>query len=970
MIGQTVSHYKILEKLGEGGMGVVFKAQDLKLDRFVALKFLPRQLAADDDTKRRFIHEAKSASSLDHPNICTIHEIDETPDGQTFIVMPCYEGETLKEKLQKGPLEIGEALDIVHQVASGLGKAHESGIVHRDIKPGNIMLTRDGHVKLVDFGVAKLTGQTAVTKTGARVGTVGYMSPQQALGEELDPRSDVFSLGVVLYELLAGHLPFRGEHEAALLYSIVHEDSQPLSVYRSNVPEDLQQVIDRALQKEVDGRYKNATELMDDLDVLRADLATGKPMRVSKPPRGWRIKRRMKRREITVAAVAVIILAAFALRFAWQHRFFLPTEALALAVVDFRDLATPDDPTTSAGVTGLVHVGLVESSPIRVISPEYLHDLRRRLFDTARGPIEADQALEVARQSGAALLLSGQIGTVGGGSYVTWQLVEVASGKSLAAKRVEGDSQLLLADQIIADVLPLLAEEGGVDAPLSQPSVSTLTTSSAEAYRHYVRALLAREEMRYWDAFGELQEAVRLDSTFALALFEMSRPQHIDLERGQARAYAERAWQLRTRLGIKDRMRLEAWRAGVDGHDADAIATYREMLVRWPDDHKVLKDLARMLYYKWYYDEVAEVAERGLALYPDDFWLGSHYGASLARTGRGKEALQSTRAFAKRIPQNPNVWDEMGLRFLAVGMPDSAEAAFQQALEIDTNFVWSQKGLVYSHYCRGDVDRSIETIERMFERGTLSSSDSLRLLTAVTFWPGMTLLYAEKGRFAKAFEVFEEAKRTVSLPEIETQVEGRIQLLLRMGRAEEAMRLVQSLSKRASRRFTVLSAEHYRIRTLVALDSLEAARAAAAKLRAEEEKGAPQYFLLLRVAADIALAEGDPEGALAALDQMLRHGIPLGGLHDIERRESLARAHRMAGRPEEAADVLEELLRIYGSHAVAHYELGQVYEEMGRASEAEREYTAFLDAWSQADAGLPQVADARARLDALRDDRR
>jgi serine/threonine protein kinase len=255
MIGKTVTHYKILEKLGEGGMGVVYKAEDLTLNRLVALKFLPHELSTDDNTKTRFIHEAKSASSLDHPNICTIHEIDETSDGRTFIVMPCYEGETLTEKLGKGPLEINEAIDVVLQVASGLASAHKKGIVHRDIKPGNILLTNDGHVKLVDFGIAKLMGQTTVTKTGARVGTAGYMSPQQALGEELDASSDVFSLGVVLYELLAGRLPFRGEQEAALLYAIVHGNTEPLSVFRDDIPEVLHQIVEKALEKNVESRY-------------------------------------------------------------------------------------------------------------------------------------------------------------------------------------------------------------------------------------------------------------------------------------------------------------------------------------------------------------------------------------------------------------------------------------------------------------------------------------------------------------------------------------------------------------------------------------------------------------------------------------------------------------------------------------------------------------------------------------------
>jgi serine/threonine protein kinase len=199
MIGQTISHYKIIEKLGGGGMGVVYKAEDTKLKRMVALKFLPPDLTRDDEAKERFVHEAQAASALDHPNICTIHEIDETDDGQIFICMAYYEGETLKKKIERGPLPFDQTLDLAMQIAQGLARAHEAGITHRDIKPANIMITTRGEVKIVDFGLAKLVGQTRLTKTGTTMGTVAYMSPKQAQGIDADHRSDIWSLGVVLY---------------------------------------------------------------------------------------------------------------------------------------------------------------------------------------------------------------------------------------------------------------------------------------------------------------------------------------------------------------------------------------------------------------------------------------------------------------------------------------------------------------------------------------------------------------------------------------------------------------------------------------------------------------------------------------------------------------------------------------------------------------------------------------------------
>jgi serine/threonine protein kinase/tetratricopeptide (TPR) repeat protein len=269
MIGTTISHYKILAKIGEGGMGVVYKAHDTKLDRDVALKFLPSELTFDPKAKERFIHEAQAASALEHPNICNIHEIGETNNGQLFIVMACYDGMTLKKKIERGPLPIDEAVGIAAQIAAGLGKAHDSGIVHRDIKPANVVVTKDGTAKILDFGLAKLSGRTLLTKTGTTVGTAAYMSPEQSTGDKVDHRTDIWSLGVVLYEMVTGHLPFSGDHEPALLYSIVHEEPKPFSSVRSNLPPEIELSITKMLQKEPGERFQHIRELLSQLGTMK-----------------------------------------------------------------------------------------------------------------------------------------------------------------------------------------------------------------------------------------------------------------------------------------------------------------------------------------------------------------------------------------------------------------------------------------------------------------------------------------------------------------------------------------------------------------------------------------------------------------------------------------------------------------------------------------------------------------------------
>ena len=265
MIGQTISHYEILEQLGSGGMGVVYKARDTKLDRILALKFLPAKVARDEDAKQRFMQEAKAASSLDDPHICTIYEIGETEDGQLFIAMAYYDGSTLQDLIEKRKIKIDDAASIARQMAKGLSTAHEAGIVHRDVKPANVMVTRKGLVKLLDFGVAKLGESSDLTREGSTIGTASYMSPEQARGEQVDARSDIWSIGAVLYEMLTGARPFGGGYEAAVAYSIINEDPPPIAPARPDTPEGLVDVVHKALSKNAEERYPTARALADAL---------------------------------------------------------------------------------------------------------------------------------------------------------------------------------------------------------------------------------------------------------------------------------------------------------------------------------------------------------------------------------------------------------------------------------------------------------------------------------------------------------------------------------------------------------------------------------------------------------------------------------------------------------------------------------------------------------------------------------
>ncbi len=356
MIGTTISHYKILEKLGEGGMGVVYKAQDLKLDRIVALKFLPAGVVSSPDDIARFEQEAKAISALNHPNIATIHDIDEA-DGlananpaaatQKILVLEFNPGGTLKDKLKKlksenKELAIAEVIDTSIQIAEGLAHAHKHQIVHRDIKSDNMMMSEDGKVKITDFGLAKLRGTTDLTRTGSTVGTLGYMAPEQLRGEEIDHRADLFSLGVILYEMVTGRLPFRGEHEAALMYSIVNEDPVPATSMRPNLSRALEQIIAKCLQKDRTLRYQSADEIVSDLRALQNELSgVVKTVIVKQHSRlPWMI------------AAAVVVLGSLAVYFFMPPSHPTGTNSKTIAVLPFTNLSQQkEEEYLSDGIT-------------------------------------------------------------------------------------------------------------------------------------------------------------------------------------------------------------------------------------------------------------------------------------------------------------------------------------------------------------------------------------------------------------------------------------------------------------------------------------------------------------------------------------------------------------------------------------------------------------------------------------------